>query len=122
MFEKYDVNDLFLAIIRVNKPGNDVFNINAGGVFFEKEIGYAYKTILRSEGNNFYDLQNKNRSVSMEQDPDFADFSILYLEQLSKYRTQDGKKKNTLSPKEAIKEASEHYNRFSNSYEQNRKR
>ncbi len=111
MFEKYSINDLFLAIIDVDYPNpfaNDISedSVNVGGVFSGSGGGYGYLTILKKDNDHYVDLQNLEYPITDIRNPRDISYTIEYMEPLSNYYTQDGKK---LSRRKAIKLASQYY-------------
>lgn len=110
MFQKYNINDLFIASISVIYPETDMWETNIGGIFKEKTTGYGYLTILRKVGDKYIDLNNTLCEFSVTRDPKKTSYIINYTEPLSKYYKQNGGKKENISKREAIKEASKHYN------------
>lgn len=110
MFERYNINDLFLASINVMHPDNNMWDINAGGILMMGIAGYGYLTILRKDGDKYIDLQDMSRKISTTRDSRTTSYTIDYIEPLSKYYTQEGKKKDTFSKRKAIMEAKKYYN------------
>jgi len=110
MFERYNINDLFLASIDVMYPDNDMWDVNIGGILTGGTAGYGYLTILRKDGDKYIDLQNMSRKITTTRDPRTTSYTIDYIEPLSKYYTQEGKKKETFSRRKAIIEAAKYYN------------
>lgn len=110
MFEKYNINDLFLASINVMYPANDMWDVNVGGILMMGTAGYGYLTILRKDGDKYIDLQDMSKKITTSRDPRTTSYTIDYIEPLSKYYTQDGKKKETFSRRKAILEAKKYYN------------
>ena len=115
MFEKYDINDLYLADINVAYPDPEIkgWDENFGNIFMMSIAGYGYLTILKKEGEKFIDLQNPkekiyDRRITNKEKCVF----IKKMEPLSNYYTQDGKKKNTFAKRAALKEAKKHYKSF----------
>lgn len=110
MFGKYNINDLFIASIDVTYPITD-WEINAGGLLIA-DAGYGYLTIVRKNGNKFIDLQNPSRKLTKTSNPRIIGYKIDYMEPLSKYYTQEGKKKATFSKRQALNTAKQHYDEF----------
>ena len=115
MFEKYDINDLYLAIINVTYPDPEVKNWDESlGNFIILSIpSFRYFTILKKDGYNFIDLQNPkvklyDKRITTKEKCSY----IQTIEPLSNYYTKDGKKKNNFSKKSAIKEAKKHYEKL----------
>ena len=97
MFERYDVNDLFLASISVMYPDYSMYDTNIGGILMCGTAGYSYFTILKKSEENYIDLNNPSIKITTNRNPHITSCTIDYIEPLNKYYTQDGKKKNTLS-------------------------
>ena len=110
MFERYNINDLFLASIDVIYPERDTWDVNIGGIFMLQETGYGYLTILKKNGNTFIDLNDTTREITTTRDPNKTSYIIEYMEPLSKYYTQEGKKKEIFSKRKALLEAQKYYN------------
>lgn len=116
MFEKYNINDLFLAHVQVEYPKNS-WDYNIGGVIRGGISGYTYLTILRKIEEKYIDLQNGYKIITTEdQDSKQINYTIDYIEPLSKYYNQDGKRKNIFSRKKAISVAKKHYNEIHENY------
>lgn len=111
MFEKYDINDLFLASIEVMYAESNKWDIITGGFFRHriKQTGYRYSTILLKDGEKFIDLQDNSIKIDTTRNPKVTSYVIEYMEPLSKYYTQKGKKKNTLSKRKALKKGKQYY-------------
>ncbi len=109
MFKKYDIHDLFLASINVTYPDNEMWDTNFGGILRMGIAGYGYMTILRQEGDTYIDLENASRKITTARDPKTVSHTIDYIVPLSKYYTQEGKKKKIFSRKEALVEAQKYY-------------
>ncbi len=109
MFEKYDINDLFLATIDVYYPDNDMSGLNVGNMLVMGISGYGYTTILRKVGDKYIDLENMHRNISHTRDLNTISYVVNYTEPLSKYYTQNGKKKKTFSRRKALLEARQYY-------------
>lgn len=45
MFERNNIDDLFLATISVSYPDNDIVTDNVGGLLKLSRAGYVYSTI-----------------------------------------------------------------------------
>lgn len=110
MFERYNINDLFLASIDVTYPENDMGDTDIGGILKTGISGYGYLTILGKFGDRYFDLQHMSRRITDTRDPNTVSYTINYMQPLSKYYTQEGKKKDTFSRRKAIREAEKHYN------------
>ena len=93
MFTKYNINDLYLAYVLDTKP------INGNNLQYSS-IGYL--TILKKNGENYIDLQNKDRIVTTTRNVNERSFVIYEIEPLSKHYTQDGRKTNNFTRKKAI--------------------
>lgn len=93
MFTRYNINDLFLAYVLVNIPSK---NIKSG------YATYGYGTILKKNGENYIDLQNKDRIITNSLIPNQTNYTIYEIEPLSKHYTQDGRRINSFSRKKAL--------------------
>jgi len=102
MFERYDVNDLFLASITVTYPNDSMYDTNIGGILMDGIVGYGYITVLKKSGENYIDLKNPSRKITTKRNPNIISNTIDYIEPLNKYYTQDGKKKNILSKRKTL--------------------
>ena len=100
MFTKYNINDLYLAYVLDTTPLN-------GSISEYTSIGYL--TILKKNGENYIDLQNKDRIVTTTRNAYEKSYVIYEIEPLSKHYTQDGKNINNFTRKKAIN-ASQKYN------------
>lgn len=93
MFGRYNINDLFLAVIKITYP-NTNYNQETG-LLRSEIVKYEYFTILLKKGCSYIDLQNKKTfSIPM------ASYDITFIEPLSNYYLD--KEKRTLSKKEVI--------------------
>lgn len=101
MFTRYNINDLFLAYVVETIPNNN-------SVISYHSIGYL--TILKKNGENYIDLQNKDRVVTTRRNPNEKCFVIYEIEPLSKHYTQEGKKINKFTRKKALNAGNKHYN------------
>ena len=110
MFERYNINDLFLASINVTYPANDMWDVNIGDIFMSGTAGYGYLTVLRKVGEKYIDLQDISKKITTTIDPTITSYTVDYMEPLSKYYTQDGKKKEIFSKRQAIKTGRQYYN------------
>lgn len=110
MFERYNINDLFLASITVMFPDNDMWDVNIGGICMMGTAGYGYLTILKKDDDRYIDLNDMSKKITTTRDPMKTSYIINYIEPLSKYYTQDGKKKEVFSKRQALKEAKKYYN------------
>lgn len=115
MFEKYNINDLFLAIIYVTYPYNQ-YDVDCGGILKSGPSGFGYTTILFKKGDKYIDLQHKKAKISNIICPVSISYTISYMEPLSKYYTQDGKKKDTFGRRNAINMGRKYYSKFSNDH------
>ena len=112
MFERNDINDLFLASITVSHPDNDrVTDITGNFCSLSIEI-FEYSTILKKHGDKFIDLYNPKAKITMTKDPNKTSYIIDYMEPLSKYYTSDGRRKKVFSNRQAIKIAETYYDEF----------
>ena len=112
MFEKNDINDLFLASISVLYPDDDKVTDNVGNFFSLSMAGYGYSPILKKEGEKYIDLNDTNREISTTRNPNETSYTIDYMEPLSRYYTGDGKRKKFFSNRQAIKIAETYYDEF----------
>lgn len=110
MFERYDINDLFLASINVMYPEDGMWDVNVGGMLMMGTSGYGYLTILKKENNKYIDLSDMSRKITTTRDPKTTSYTIDYMEPFSKYYTQEGKKKETFSRRTALVYAKKYYN------------
>ncbi len=109
MLERYNINDLFLASISVMYPDDGLWDVNVGGLFMMRDAGYGYLTILRKDGDKYIDLQDTSKKITTTRDPRTTSYTIDYIEPLSKYCTQEGKKQETFSRSTALIEAKKYY-------------
>ena len=58
MFERNNIDDLFLASISVLYPDDDKITDNFGGILKVSIGGYGYTTILKREEEKYIDLNN----------------------------------------------------------------
>ena len=69
MFERYNVDDLYLASINVMySEFTETYEIDFGGILKMGTMGYGYLTVVRKEGDKYIDLQNPNRELVNERD------------------------------------------------------
>ena len=104
MFEKYNINDLFIASIDVIYP--DSYDIIVGChllISHDYNEGYRYKTILVKISKGYIDLNNSKRKITDTRIINETSYLICDMEPLSKYYNQDGTRKRLLSRREAIK-------------------
>ena len=111
MFERNNINDLFLASVSVWYPENKLPTDNIGGILQISQTKYGYVTILKKKKDKYIDLQN-GVTMMETRNPNKLSHTIDYMEPLSKYYTQDGTKKITLSNKEAIELSLEYFEEF----------
>lgn len=108
MFERYDINDLFLLEISASYPFTG-WETDAGGLLMTCMSGYGYWTIAHKVGEKYVDLQNRGRVYGKEVfvDRQGTSYTINRKEPLSKYYNQDGTKKprTIFSKRGAIKAA-----------------
>lgn len=119
MFEKYDINDLFLAQISARYPQVNTPEVNIGNMFYGSTIGYGYLSIILKRGENFYDLNDSFKKLLTKDEPRQTTeitHQIEYMEPLSNYYTQDGKKKNVINKKQAKAEAQKYCDTFRQNY------
>ena len=112
MFERNNIDDLFLASITVLYPDNDIVTDNVGGLLKLSRAGYGYSTILKKEGEKYIDLNDTKREITTTRDPLKTSYTIDYMEPLSKYYGGDGKGKQIFSNRQAIKIAETYYDEF----------
>ena len=112
MFERNNIDDLFLASITVLYPDNDIVTDNVGGLLKLSRAGYGYSTILKKEGEKYIDLNDTKREITTTRDPLKTSYTIDYMEPLSKYYDGDGKRKQFFSNRQAIKIAETYYDEF----------
>lgn len=98
MFEKFNINDLFLAHVVVFSPENSA----------SCDSSYGYLTILKKSGESYIDLQNMTRVVTTTRDPMKTSYVIYKKEPLSNHYTQEGKK-TTFTRKNAVNVGSQYY-------------
>ena len=111
MFERYNINNLFIASVSVSYPENKLGVDKIGGILEIATAGYGYVTILRKDKDKYIDLQDGSTMMDTI-DPNKLSHTIDYMEPLSKYYNKDGKKKDTLSKKEAIGLSLKYYKEF----------
>lgn len=109
MFERYNINDLFLASIDVTYPDDEMWDSNIGGILRMGISGYGYVTVLRQDGDKYIDLENTSRKITTTRNPKTISHTIDYMVPLSKYYTQEGKRKKKFSKREALVEAQKYY-------------
>ncbi|MDD3452749.1 MAG: hypothetical protein PHN42_00505 [Bacilli bacterium] len=103
MFEKYYLNDLYIGHIKVLKP-------NLNDLIKEELITFRYWTILKKTSNDkFIDLKNPKILLSMDTNSNSPYHLIEYMEPLSNYHINNNKLSKVLNRYEAIKEASNCY-------------
>lgn len=112
MFERNDINDLFLATISVSYPDNDIVTDNVGGLLKLSRAGYGYSTILKKEGEKYIDLNDTKVEITTTRNPNETSYTIDYMEPLGKYYTSDGRRKKVFSNRQAIIMAKTCYDEF----------
>lgn len=112
MFERNNIDDLFLASITVLYPDDDKVTDNVGGLLKLSRAGYGYSTILKKEGEKYIDLNDTKVEITTTRNPNETNYTIDYMEPLSRYYTGDGKRKKFFSNRQAIKIAETYYNEF----------
>lgn len=106
MFEKYGINDLYLASILVAHPDSQ-WDINAGGLLIGS-AGYGYWTVLlKNEKGQYIDLNNRKITISETRSQIETSYTVDFIEPLSNYCVHD---KKVFSRRQAIREAELHYN------------
>lgn len=114
MFEKYDVNQLYIAYINVTYSQGG----GGGTTGWSAELrmagygGYSYITILNKEGDKFIDLQNPEVKLLFEENSKQTSYVIEYMEPLNKYYTQDGINKNKVGKRKSLKIAKKNSKKF----------
>ena len=95
MFERYNIDSLFLASVNCD--------YNNGML----EYSYDYLTVLQKDNDKYIDLQDISRKITNVGESDNKSvrksYTINYAEPLSKYYTQDGRKKVISKRKALIK-------------------
>ena len=112
MFERNNIDDLFLASISVLYPDDDKITDNVGGLLKLSRAGYGYSTILKKEGEKYIDLNDTKVEITTTRNPNETNYTIDYMEPLSRYYTGDGKRKKFFSNRQAIKIAETYYDEF----------
>lgn len=112
MFERNNIDDLFLASISVLYPDDDKITDNFGGILKVSVAGYGYTTILKREEEKYIDLNNPKVEITTTRDPFKTSYTIDYMEPLSKYYNEDGKRKQIFSNRQARKMAETYYDEF----------
>lgn len=112
MFERNNIDDLFLASISVLYPDDDKITDNVGGLLKLSRAGYGYSTILKKEGEKYIDLNDTKVEITTTRNPNETNYTIDYMEPLSRYYTGDGKRKKFFSNRQAIKIAEAYYDEF----------
>ena len=112
MFERNNIDDLFLASITVLYPDDDKVTDNVGGLLKLSRAGYGYSTILKKEGEKYIDLNDTKKEITTTRNPNETSYTIDYMEPLSRYYTGDGKRKKFFSNRQAIKIAETYYDEF----------
>ena len=102
MFGKYNIKDLFLAVIEITYPYADLDP--ESGLLMSKIVNYDYCTILRKKDQGYIDLQENDVIYNY-----MASYHIKFLEPLGAYYTFDGRKKRTINKKDAIQAAKIYY-------------
>ena len=99
MFERNNIDDLFLATISVSYPDNDIVTDNVGG-------------LLKKEGEKYIDLNDTKVEITTTRNPNETSYTIDYMEPLGKYYTSDGRRKKVFSNRQAIIMAKTCYDEF----------
>ena len=94
MFERYDIEDLYLASIGVTYPNN--------------LMGHNYMTVLADVKGKFIDLQNPSIDINGEKDLDGYSYKIDYIKPLSECYDK-GKNKTIRGKRKVLKIAREYY-------------
>lgn len=92
MFTRYNINDLFLAYVvgTVYKNGS-------------RSYEFYYPSILKKVESGYIDLQHPNRIIGNGLLQDDTIYTTYEIEPLCKHYTQDGRRKNTFTKKNALK-------------------
>ena len=113
MFERNNIDDLFLASISVWKPENEIELDNIADFFIVSICSATeYSTILKKEGEKYIDLNDTKKEITTTRNPNKTSYTIDYMEPLSRYYTGDGKRKKFFSNRQAIKIAETYYDEF----------
>lgn len=107
LFEKYNIDDLFLASVRVIYPENNLYNID--GIIMMGIAGYGYLTILKKEDDKYIDLCNRKVKISEERDSNKTSYIIDYIEPFNEYYNLDGDNLKMLSKRKVLTEAKKYY-------------
>ena len=83
--------------------------------------GYGYSTILKKEGEKYIDLNDTKVEITTTRNPNETNYTIDYMEPLSRYYTGDGKRKKFFSNRQAIKIAETYYDEFDKDEEEAQK-
>lgn len=114
MFEKYDVNQLYIAYINVTYSQGGGGGTTGGSAELRMAGygGYSYITILNKEGDKFIDLQNPEVKLLFKENSKQTSYVIEYMEPLNKYYTQDGINKNKVGKRKSLKIARRNSKKF----------
>lgn len=118
MFEKYNVENLYLAVITVFHsiwyvPDNDVYDIpdGKGGMKMEwSAIKNRYVTVLWFDGENYIDLKYLSK-VETTRNYEDESYVIDFKDSFTYYYNEE-KKKNMLSRREALSKARFYFDEF----------
>lgn len=110
MFERYNIKDLFLALIHVNCPNSD-YEVYSNGLR-GKTTEYGYFTVVVKIGEEYIDLQTFNHVFEKGHfvNPNEECRIIEYLEPLSYYYTQERVRKGPINREEALEKLKDHSN------------
>lgn len=111
MFEKYDIDDLYLAIIDVLHPGKWPQLFKRGELLLGSS-GYGYLTVLAKYGDKYYDLKYPDRVIIPKRDPEKISYIVNYIEPLSSYYPNESKNKEAFIKRKVIKMGEKHFNTF----------
>ena len=95
MFKKYNINELFVAHIKVIYHENKTLK-NNDNILLIDGMSYTYPTVLRKNNEKYYDLQNTSICIDIDINKvnnSMFSYEIVYLEPLSNYYTQEDNKK-----------------------------
>lgn len=112
MFERYDLDTLFLADIDITFPNHSYFKTDMNGDSEERLSECSYTTIIRKIDDHYIDLAHPEIKISQFKSTRITTYTVGYKEPLSNYYTQDGKSKQTFSRRKALKEGKKHYMEF----------
>lgn len=109
MFERYNIDELFIARIEFKWSEHPNCSATYGALAKFLSEGYSYCTIVRKVGDRYIDLKEPETFISLTRDYRRKSHTIVYIEPLSNYYTKDGKK---IGKRNAIKQLSKNYDTF----------